>query len=83
MTQEFGITARMEHYACLIDLFHRAGCLEEVHQVIRSMPFTIDAGIWGTLLETYRVHGNVELAELASNQLFDLDSQNTGYYMPL
>ncbi|XP_027086166.1 pentatricopeptide repeat-containing protein At4g21300-like [Coffea arabica] len=83
MTQELGITARMEHYACLIDLFGRAGCLEEAHQVVRTMPFTADAGIWGTLLGACRVHGNIELAELASNHLFDLDPQNSGYYMLL
>jgi pentatricopeptide repeat protein len=83
MTQEFGIAARMEHYASMIDLFGRAGCLEEAFQVIKSMPFTPDAGIWGTLLGACRVHDNVELAELASSRLFHLDPQNSGYYVLL
>ncbi|KAL3522953.1 hypothetical protein ACH5RR_015787 [Cinchona calisaya] len=83
MTQEFGIVAGMEHYACLVDLFARAGRLEEAFHAIKSMPFTADAGIWGTLLGACRVHGNVQLAELASNHLFHLDPQNSGYYILL
>ncbi|XP_057970938.1 pentatricopeptide repeat-containing protein At4g21300 [Malania oleifera] len=83
MTQEYGITARMEHYACMVDLFGRAGCLCEAVEVIKSMPFNPDAGIWGTLLGACRIHGNVELAEFASGYLFDLDPQNSGYYMLL
>ncbi|KAK6150188.1 hypothetical protein DH2020_017713 [Rehmannia glutinosa] len=83
MIQDYGITARMEHYACLIDLFGRAGRLEEAFQVIDEMPFTPDAGIWGTLLGACRIHGNVELAEAASEHLFRLDPQNSGYYVLL
>ncbi|KAK4399494.1 Pentatricopeptide repeat-containing protein [Sesamum angolense] len=83
MIQDYGIAARMEHYACLIDLFGRAGRLEEAFQVIETMPFTPDAGIWGTLLGACRIHGNVELAEVASERLFQLDPQNSGYYVLL
>ncbi|KAL6502183.1 hypothetical protein OROHE_024776 [Orobanche hederae] len=83
MIQDYGITAKMEHYACLIDLFGRAGRLEDTYQVIDEMPFTPDAGIWGTLLGACRIHGNVELAEVASEHLFHLDPQNSGYYVLL
>ncbi|RVW15460.1 Pentatricopeptide repeat-containing protein [Vitis vinifera] len=47
------------------------------------MPFSPDAGVWGTLLGACRLHGNVELAEVASRNLFDLDPQNSGYYVLL
>ncbi|XP_052200787.1 pentatricopeptide repeat-containing protein At4g21300 [Diospyros lotus] len=83
MTQEHGIPARMEHYACMVDLFARAGRLKEAFEITRSMPFGPDAGVWGTLLGACRVHGNVELAELASKHLFELDPQNSGYYVIL
>ncbi|KAA8544834.1 hypothetical protein F0562_019618 [Nyssa sinensis] len=81
MTKEHGIAARMEHYACMVDLFGRAGRLKEAFEIVKSMPFNPDAGVWGTLLGACRVHGNVELAELASKHLFDLDPQNSGYYV--
>ncbi|KAL7089612.1 hypothetical protein ACP275_13G195300 [Erythranthe tilingii] len=83
MIQDYGFCARMEHYACLIDMFGRAGRLEEAFRVIETMPFTPDAGIWGTLLGSCRIHGNVELAEVASEHLFRLDPQNSGYYVLL
>lgn len=83
MIQDYGIAPTMEHYSCLIDMFGRAGRLEEATKVIVEMPFTPDAGIWGTLLGAARLHGNVELAEVASEHLFLLDPQNSGYYVLL
>lgn len=45
------------------------------------MPFKPDSGIWGVVLGACRVHGNVELAELASKHLFEMDPRNSGYYV--
>ncbi|KAI4297108.1 hypothetical protein L6164_037013 [Bauhinia variegata] len=83
MTKEFGISARMEHYACMVDIYGRAGRLQEAYDTIKSMPFTPDAGVWGTLLGACRVHGNVEFARLASEHLLELDPENSGYYVLL
>ncbi|XP_010538066.1 PREDICTED: pentatricopeptide repeat-containing protein At4g21300 [Tarenaya hassleriana] len=83
MTEGYGIPAQMEHYACMVDLFGRAGRLNEAFETIKSMPFPADAGVWGTLLGACRVHRNVELAKVASSNLLDLDPQNSGYYVLL
>eukprot|EP00257_Ricinus_communis_P028232 XP_025015646.1 pentatricopeptide repeat-containing protein At4g21300 [Ricinus communis] len=83
MTEEYGIPARMEHYACIVDLFGRAGRLNEAFETIKNMPFSPDDGVWGTLLGACRVHGNVELAEVASRCLLDLDPENSGCYVLL
>ncbi|KAJ6376759.1 hypothetical protein OIU76_025835 [Salix suchowensis] len=83
MTEEYGIPAQMEHYACMADLFGRAGHLDEAFEVIKSMPFPPAASVWGTLLGACRVHGNVELAEVTSRYLLDLESKNSGYYLLL
>ncbi|KAJ6838360.1 pentatricopeptide repeat-containing protein-like [Iris pallida] len=81
MNEKYGIVARMEHYSCMVDLFARAGKLSEALNFITNMPFKPDAGIWGALLGACRVHRNVELAELASKHLFELEPQNSGYYV--
>ncbi|KAJ0824686.1 putative tetratricopeptide-like helical domain superfamily [Helianthus annuus] len=39
MTNDYKIAPRMEHYACIIDLFGRAGRLTEAYEIIKSMPF--------------------------------------------
>ncbi|CAL1368063.1 unnamed protein product [Linum trigynum] len=83
MTEEFKFPAKMQHYACLVDMFGRAGQLYEAFGVIKSMPFQPDAGVWGTLLGASRVHGNVELAKVASSYLLELDPSNSGYYVLL
>ncbi|MBA0556049.1 hypothetical protein Golob_026185 [Gossypium lobatum] len=83
MVEEYGIPPRMEHYGCMVDLLGRAGRLDEAFKAIQSMPFSPDAGVWGTLLGACRNQGNVELAEVASRHLFYLDPQNSGYYVLL
>ncbi|KAL4570433.1 hypothetical protein LXL04_026085 [Taraxacum kok-saghyz] len=83
MTEDYGISPGKEHYACVIDLYGRAGRLGEAFETIKSMPFDPDAGVWGTLLGACRVHGDVELAEMASRHLFEMDPGNSGYYVLL
>ncbi|CAN0825650.1 Pentatricopeptide repeat-containing protein At4g21300 [Linum grandiflorum] len=81
MTEVCGIPKKMEHYACVVDMFGRAGRVNEAFDFIKSMPFQPDAGIWGTLLGACRVYGNVELGKEASRYLLDLDPKNSGYYV--
>ncbi|KAI3680051.1 hypothetical protein L2E82_50788 [Cichorium intybus] len=83
MREDYGIAPRKEHYACVIDMFGRAGRLSEAFETIKSMPFDPDAGVWGTLLGACRVHGDVELAEMASRHVFEMDPGNSGYYVLL
>ncbi|CAD6214866.1 unnamed protein product [Miscanthus lutarioriparius] len=81
MTKEYLIVPRMEHFACMVDLYSRSGRLDKAIQFIADMPFKPDAGIWGALLHACRVHRNVELADIASQELFKLDPGNSGYYV--
>ncbi|KAI4343113.1 hypothetical protein MLD38_027651 [Melastoma candidum] len=83
MTNEYGIPCKMEHYACVADLFGRAGRVKEAFEMIKIMPFPPDAGIWGTLLGACRLHGHVELASIASQHLIQMEPENSGYYMLL
>ncbi|XP_010449091.1 PREDICTED: pentatricopeptide repeat-containing protein At4g21300-like [Camelina sativa] len=81
MTEDHGIQPQQEHYACVVDLFGRAGRLNEAYETVKSMPFPPDAGVWGTLLGACRLHKNVDLAKVASSRLMDLDPRNSGYYV--
>ncbi|XP_066366565.1 pentatricopeptide repeat-containing protein At4g21300 [Miscanthus floridulus] len=81
MTKEYLIAPQMEHFACMVDLYSRSGRLDKAIQFIADMPFKPDAGIWGALLHACRVHRNVELADVASQELFKLDPGNSGYYV--
>ncbi|AQK85130.1 pentatricopeptide repeat-containing protein At1g20230 [Zea mays] len=83
MHNEYGVSPRMEHYACMVTLLGRAGKLDEAYDLISDMPFEPDAYIWGSLLGSCRVHGNVDLAEVAAEKLFHLEPENAGNYVLL
>nr|GMC62203.1 pentatricopeptide repeat-containing protein At5g39350 [Ipomoea batatas] len=71
------------HYTCMVDLFGRAGRLEEAYDLIKSMPFQPTHAIWGALLGACAIHENAELGEVAAKWLFELEPQNTGNYVLL
>ncbi|KAJ8752406.1 hypothetical protein K2173_004042 [Erythroxylum novogranatense] len=79
MKNQFNVEPGVEHYGCMIDLLGRAGCLDQAHNLIRSMNGRPDFIIWGSLLSACRVHKNVELAEVCARELFELEPSNCGY----
>ncbi|XP_049936017.1 putative pentatricopeptide repeat-containing protein At5g37570 [Nymphaea colorata] len=83
MKSECQITPMTEHYACIVDLFSRAGLLDEAYQVILGMTAKPDAAVWGALLSACRVYSNTQLAEIAAKRLFELEPENTGNYVLL
>eukprot|EP01018_Ginkgo_biloba_P019043 Gb_02373 [translate_table: standard] len=83
MSQDYYITPRMEHYACIVDLLGRAGCLDEAQDFIQNMPLEPGSSVWGALLGACRIHCNIELGELVAERIFDLEPDNAGYYVLL
>eukprot|EP01018_Ginkgo_biloba_P026283 Gb_21965 [translate_table: standard] len=83
MRQDHCITPRIEHYACMVDLLGRAGHLEEAYDFITKMPCKPGASVWGALLGACRVHGNIELGELAAQHLCELEPQSSSSYVML
>ncbi|KAL1191271.1 Pentatricopeptide repeat-containing protein [Cardamine amara subsp. amara] len=78
MEEVHKITPKLEHYGCVIDLLGRVGKLQEAYDLIKTMPMKPDAVVWGTLLGACSFHGNVEIAEIASEALFKLEPSNPG-----
>ncbi|CAH9118046.1 unnamed protein product [Cuscuta epithymum] len=74
---------RPYHYTCMVDLFGRAGRLEEAYDLIKNMPFRPTHAVWGALLGACVIHENVELGEVAAKWLFELEPHNTGNYVLL
>eukprot|EP01018_Ginkgo_biloba_P019771 Gb_28393 [translate_table: standard] len=83
MNRDYCITARVEHYACMVDLLGRAGQLNEAQDLIEKMPVEPDATVWGALLGACRIHCNFELGERVAEHLFNLEPKNIGCYVLL
>ncbi|GMJ12106.1 hypothetical protein like AT2G37320 [Hibiscus trionum] len=56
---EHGVEPALDHYSCVVDLLGRAGLLQEALDFILKMPICLNAVIWGSLLSSCRLHGNV------------------------
>ncbi|KAJ1263136.1 hypothetical protein BS78_09G161400 [Paspalum vaginatum] len=83
MVRDYGITPTMEHYACMVDLYSRAGKLDETMSFIGGMPFPPGPMVWRTLLGACRVHKNVELGKLAAEKLLSLEPLDSATYVLL
>lgn len=83
MVQVHKIEPQMKHYGCIVDLLSRSGLLDEAFQFIKKMPTSPDPVVWRTLLSACKIHGNVDLAEVATNKLLELNPSNSGNYVLL
>ncbi|XXG86029.1 hypothetical protein AAC387_Pa11g1013 [Persea americana] len=69
MGRVYGIKTEPEHCCCMVDLLGRAGYLYEAYVLIRSMKVKADAAVWGSLLNACRVYGELELGQIAWEEL--------------
>ncbi|KAG7034173.1 Pentatricopeptide repeat-containing protein, partial [Cucurbita argyrosperma subsp. argyrosperma] len=83
MTEVHKIEPTLSHYACMIDLYGRAGLLQEAYQFIESMPIEPDNIAWGSLLASCKIHKNADLAKVAAERLLHIDPGNSGAYSAL
>ncbi|XVF68369.1 hypothetical protein PTKIN_Ptkin10aG0199900 [Pterospermum kingtungense] len=83
MKEEYGISPRIEHYGCMVDLLGRAGLVKESYEYIQNMPLQPNAVIWRTLLGACTIHGLLTLGEYARAQLLQLEPGCSGDYVLL
>ncbi|GMH14171.1 hypothetical protein Nepgr_016012 [Nepenthes gracilis] len=83
MAEFHGIEPKSEHFGCMVDLFGRAGLLEEARKLVDEMPFEPDAGVLGALLGACKVHGDIELGDSIGERVIELDPNNSGRYVIL
>ncbi|CAM8933181.1 unnamed protein product [Rhodiola kirilowii] len=83
MYKDHGIVPRMEHYACMVDIFGRSGLLTKAVKFIDSMPVKADALVWRTLLGACRIHGNSGLGKHAAQMILEQEPQDPAAYVLL
>ncbi|KAF2617353.1 hypothetical protein F2Q68_00041687 [Brassica cretica] len=84
MQNEYGFEPSSDHYACVVDLLGRAGRVEEAYQLINTMPLDFDkAGAWSSLLGACRIHNNLEIGEIAAQNLVQLEPDVASHYVLL
>uniref|UniRef100_A0ACD5W065 Uncharacterized protein n=3 Tax=Avena sativa TaxID=4498 RepID=A0ACD5W065_AVESA len=81
--QEMGIKASLENYGCMVDLLCRSGLLGEAYSFVTDMPILPNSVIWRNLLVASKSSNRIDIVELASKKLFELEPQNSENYVLL
>lgn len=83
MEPEYGIPPRMEHYACAIDLFGRAGRVNDAKALIESMPYEPNTMVWKTVLGACRTSCDIEYACEVASKLLETEPEEHCTYVLL
>ncbi|PPD90597.1 hypothetical protein GOBAR_DD12462 [Gossypium barbadense] len=81
MESSYKINPLIEHYACMVDLLGRAGCLSEAMNLISNSRFRDSPLLWRTLVNVCKLQGDIDFAMLASKNLLDLSPEEAGSYI--
>ncbi|KAK3138400.1 hypothetical protein QOZ80_5AG0368430 [Eleusine coracana subsp. coracana] len=83
MTKEYGLTPRLDHYACMVDILSRAGLLVEAKEFIESI--TIDHGtcLWRIVLGACRSLRDFDVGAYAGERLMELGTEDSSAYILL
>lgn len=83
MRSKYKIEPNIRHCGCVVDMLGRAGLLREAFDFIASMKIEPNAIVWRSLLGACKVHGDVELAKRANDQLLRMRGDQSGDYVLL
>ncbi|RVW86966.1 Pentatricopeptide repeat-containing protein, chloroplastic [Vitis vinifera] len=83
MHEKYKIVPRIQHYGCMIDLFGRAGRLEDALGVIQNMPFEADLLAWKAILSASMKHGHIEIGKSAALRAIELAPDDSSSYVLL
>lgn len=81
MERKYGVEPTIDHYDCMIDVYARAGKLEEAFTLIKTMPCEPDAMSWKCLLGGCWMHKNLDLGKIAAENVLKMDPEDTAGYI--
>jgi pentatricopeptide repeat protein len=83
MSTVYGISTKLEHYTCMVDLLGRAGHLQKAENMVMAMPCKPHMAAWMALLGACRIHGNMEIAECVAKRIMEMEPKNAAGYVLL
>ncbi|KAL6884511.1 hypothetical protein ACP4OV_010447 [Aristida adscensionis] len=83
ISKDYGLTPRLDHYACMVDILSRAGLLKEAKDFIESI--TIDHGtcLWRIVLGACRSLWDLDVGAYAGERLMELGTEDSSAYILL
>ncbi|XP_020682085.1 pentatricopeptide repeat-containing protein DOT4, chloroplastic [Dendrobium catenatum] len=80
MISMFGIEPRMEHWASLVDLIGRAGCINEAFRFMNEMPLEPNSSLIGAFLGSCRIHREEKMWKELGDCLIERGCVVPGFY---
>ena len=74
--KKYCLSPTLEHYNCVIDLFARAGQLDEAIAMLETMPFQPNLVTLSTLLGACQNWSNIDLGRISFELMAGLDEKN-------
>ncbi|KAI5066510.1 hypothetical protein GOP47_0019134 [Adiantum capillus-veneris] len=81
MSGVYGVSPRIEHVGCMIDLLGRLGDFDKVEELLSTMQVQPDIAMWLGLLGACQIHGNVELGKYAYGHAVHLQPRQAAAYV--
>ncbi|PIN01830.1 hypothetical protein CDL12_25653 [Handroanthus impetiginosus] len=81
MIDVYGIQPTIEHFACMVDLFGRAGHLKEIKDFVYANGIHHLREVWKAYLSSCWLHKNVEMINLVSKKLIELQPSEVDSYL--
>ncbi|TYI39261.1 hypothetical protein E1A91_A02G078800v1 [Gossypium mustelinum] len=83
MEEEFGVTPRDEHYACVIDMLCHAGKFKEAFDTLETMPFEPSFLVWKSLALATMTYTNLNITETIAKKMIEQKPQSSLPYSVL
>ena len=83
MSKKYDIIPTIEHYACMVDLLARAGCLVEAIVMAKKLPCLSYLPVWDILIGASQKWGNVAVGRLAFECALELGHSNAEAYVSM
>ncbi|XP_019150792.1 PREDICTED: pentatricopeptide repeat-containing protein At2g27610-like [Ipomoea nil] len=83
MKNNYGITPRTNHLACMVNLFARKGQTKKAYDFIRSFPEKPDKVVWRCLLSGCNINKDFVLGKYAAEEILSIDPNDTSAHVTL
>ncbi|KAL6556164.1 hypothetical protein OROGR_005452 [Orobanche gracilis] len=81
MKDVYGIQPGVQHFACMVDLFGRAGLLVVIKDFVYRNGIHHAREVWKAYLSSCWLHNNVEMTNWVANELLELDPNEADSYL--
>ncbi|XP_078434259.1 pentatricopeptide repeat-containing protein At3g49170, chloroplastic-like [Wolffia australiana] len=80
MKSQYGLVPEVDQFACMVDLYGRAGRLNEAKEMIEAVKDEQNAVLWSSFLSSCRTHGEMKMGEEAAWRLCEIDPNDSASY---